>query len=104
MPNLPEDTKVFVGKVQRTFNVTPHLSRFPFLRPFGLVALYIDNCAPKLSVSNILHLSDAPLGAIVNLMGRYLCLATLSQGLELVGGLGDTGKFFRRRLALLRIC
>ena len=68
------------------------------------MALYIDNCVPKLSVSDISHSSDAPLGAIVNLVGRYLWLATLSQGLELVGGLGDTGKFFRRRLALLRIC
>ena len=104
MPNLPEDAEVFVSKVRQTFNVTPHLSHFPFLRPFGLVALYIDNCTPKLSVSNISCSSDAPLGAIVNLMGQYLCLATLSQGLELVGGLGNTGKFFRCRLALLRIC
>ena len=82
MPNLPEDAEVFVGKVRRTFNVTPHLSRFPFLRPFGLVALYIDNCAPKLSVSDISRSSDAPLGSIVDLIGRFLGLATLSQGWE----------------------
>ena len=90
MPNLPEGAKGSVGKVRRSFNVTPpdatSVISHPFCPSSFLLALYIDNCAPKVSVFDISCLSHRPLGSIVDLVGRYIGLATLSQGFEACWG------------------
>ena len=104
MPNLPEDAGLHrQSPVNLQCDPTRQLFSIPSVHSVWW-ALYINNCASKPSVFDISHSSDAPLGLIVDLVGWFLGLVTLSQGWEAWWGARVTlVSFFVAALHLLTI-